>query len=125
MERILILAEIADKMPTLTELAVIAAVPAAVAGIARCYRRWMFAIVAIPVLAFLNLGSLLELRDPSFGGAVWHEMGSQYVYGTFFAINVPFGLAVALVTVGRLQSNEMLRCSSKAIRASEAQGSSR
>ena len=88
MGRILVLAEIADKMPTLTALAVISAAFATVAGIAGCYRWWIFAIVAAPVLVFFNLGQLSELNDPMFGPAVWNEMGSRYVYGSIFSLNV-------------------------------------
>jgi hypothetical protein len=95
MGSIAILAEIADKMPTLTETVAVSTVVACLASGAARIRWWAFAVVTFPILAIYDLGLVSDLCDPTFAPALWREMGAEYVYGQFLAVNGPIVLAAA------------------------------
>lgn len=101
MESFVILAEVCDKMPTLREIATISGALALISAVGGCFRWWAFAVLALPVLPFGNIGLAARLVEPGFGPVIWKEMGARSVYGEFFALNVPYVVAGAIAAAIR------------------------
>lgn len=94
----LLLAEISDKMPTVTETTVVACVIALVALGLGLLRRWLV-LVPAPLFIAYDLAQLGELREPGFGQCILNELGWRYVIGCFAGWNLPFLVAIGVVVL--------------------------
>lgn len=82
------LAEVADKEPTLAWLWTIAAI-LSIASFALCrWRRWA-AVIAIPAAALWLWLLVPEIHDRFVGPAILRELGRGYVIQTYFAAFMP------------------------------------
>jgi len=104
-----ILAEVADKEPTLAWLWTVAAV-LSVASFALCrWRRWT-AIIAIPAAVFWICLLLPEIRDRFVDPAILQELGRGYVTQTYLAAFVPMLFIVfGLLRKRREPSNQIMQ----------------
>jgi len=84
-----ILAEIGDKLPTLTGSLLLGVVAATVVTILAGRRLWL-GLLAMPVVAWWNWFLISELMEPGFGNLIVAEMGRSWVVGQFAAFNAPF-----------------------------------
>ena len=104
-----ILAEVADKEPTLAWLWAVAAI-LSVASFALCHwRRWA-AVVAIPAAVIWIWILLREIHDRFVGPAILQELGRGYVIQTYFAAFMPsLFLVLGLVCKRREPSNQTMQ----------------
>lgn len=100
-----ILAEIADKMPTVAEVWVLFGGLGLVLGGVTFFRR-SAAFVTIPVAAVIGAFSAYVtyheayLEDP-FRDAVWRELGATWVVSCFASAAVPFVAVVSVAVLSR------------------------
>jgi hypothetical protein len=95
---LLVLAEISDKMPTITGTTLVACLIACAGfGLSRL-RRWLV-LAPAPVFLLYDLALLAELQEPSFGPLIIAELGWDYVLGCLLGWNLPFVVAVAVVVM--------------------------
>ena len=93
---LMLLAEISDKMPTVTGTTVTAGIIALLAfGLSRL-RRWLV-LVPAPLFALYSLAMWEELHEPGFGNMVLDELGLGYVVGCFLGWNIPYAIALVVV----------------------------
>jgi len=92
----MILAEIADKVPSLAEIAAIAITVAIVAVLLGLIRKWMV-LLTLPVVVLGNWVAISELQDEWFGGAAVAEFGMDYIHFCFAVWNVPYVIALILI----------------------------
>jgi hypothetical protein len=83
------LAEIEDKLPTLTGALLLGVVAATIVTILAGRRLWL-GLLAMPVVAWWNWSLISELIEPGFGNLIVAEMGRSWVVGQFAAFNAPF-----------------------------------
>lgn len=103
-----VLAEIADKMPsTLSTLAISSIATAIAVGLARF--RWWLALVSLPFFGLWNWISYVELHEPGFGSQIVREMGYGYVVGQFVCINLPPVVGAWAVTRFRVSMIQQAR----------------
>lgn len=94
----LLLAEISDKMPTVTGTTVVACVIAIIAFALGLKRRWL-ALLPAPVIAFYDWALWSELREPGFGQLIISELGWTYVIACLAGWNLPFLVAGTIVAL--------------------------
>jgi hypothetical protein len=101
-----ILAEVADKEPTVMWLWTVAAIISAVSFALCRWRRWA-ALVAIPAAVIWIWILLPEINDPLVGPAILEELGRGYVMQTYFAAFIPLlFLVLGLIRKSREPSNQ-------------------
>ena len=84
-----LLAEIADKEPTLLTVWIVA-IALSLAAFAACsWRRWMV-VLPLSVAAVWAFAIISELRDPQLGPAISEELGWSYVLQAHLAACIPF-----------------------------------
>ncbi len=91
----MLLAEIADKMPTALETAAFASLLAA-SILALGMWRWWLVSLALPLSLWLNYGLYTAFSDPSFGLAIVTELGHDSMVGQVIAANLPFAVVLAV-----------------------------
>jgi hypothetical protein len=104
-----LLAEISDKMPTVTGTTVAACLIAGVAIGLGLIRRWLV-LLPLPIVVLYNLSMWAELHEPGFGGAIIRELGWSYVLGCFVGWNLPFPLAMGIVALRPRRYHEPGHC---------------
>ena len=80
-----LLAEIADKEPSLTKLWLILA-GLGMAGVLLSRFRWWAALLVLPGVAIFALAIVGEVTDPHVGPAIRQELGLSYVLQAIVAI---------------------------------------
>ena len=75
-------AEVSDKVASIPQLWITAAVAGVVAFLAGGY-RFTLGLILLPVSAFLILAGLEPVRDPFVGPAVVSEQGQAYVVAAY------------------------------------------
>jgi hypothetical protein len=103
-----VLAEIADKMPTVGDTACWACLLAALAcglGII----RWWLILPFLLLVAVSNYFQWSELHEPGFGEDIYSELGYQWIIGQFAAMNLPFLVAGLIVAWGNRRYRRMVR----------------
>ena len=88
-----LLAEVADKEPTITEIWCIAAFLSVIALVLGHLNRY-FGLAVLPFATIFAMGLLDELHDPFVGPALVNELGQSYPAQVYAASTSPF-LAVA------------------------------
>lgn len=83
------LAEIEDKLPTLTGALLLGVVAATIVTILAGRRLWL-GLLAMPVVSWWNWSLISELTEPGFGTLIVAEMGRSWVVGQFAVFNAPF-----------------------------------
>lgn len=83
-----ILAEIGDKLPTLTGSLLLGVVAATVVTILASRRLWL-GLLAMPIVAWWNWSLISELMEPGFSNLIVAEMGRPWVVSQFAAFNAP------------------------------------
>jgi uncharacterized membrane protein YuzA (DUF378 family) len=62
-------------------------------------RKWLIAILFLPLVVFCGIRQVLELNDPYVGGPIRQEAGLRYVALSYLA----FGSSLILLVVGTVQ----------------------
>jgi len=84
-----ILAEVADKEPTIIAIWCIA-VFLCVGGFLLCRWRRAAGVIVLPLAAVWAWGLFSEIRDPYVGPAILNELGRGYVAQAYLAALIPF-----------------------------------
>lgn len=107
------LAEIADKMPTAADTALVAV---AIALIALCFGRLhgLLMLAPLPLVLTYDWAMIQELREPGFGDTILSELGRCWVIAQFAGWNVPFVVVITLATVLRRRGRRRLIANSAA-----------
>jgi hypothetical protein len=105
----IILAEVADKEPSLRFFIFIGAVCILAAlPILKC--KWL-AVVAIPIAlawaAFVRLFVLSELDDPFVGPAIARELGQFYIFSVYGSAIIPFIVIAVLLLLPAKKSGPL------------------
>lgn len=96
----LCIAEIIDKMPTVTGTAISSMVCVGL-FVALSRVRWWLYLIPLPLIIWSNFGEWGQLHEPGFGQEIISELGWDYVIGRFFWINGPYVFAAAYVWMQR------------------------
>ena len=91
-------AEVADKVPSLTNMWVTTLVVnifACILGL----KKPLMALLVLPVSAFLIWGGLSELNDPWVGPAIRRELGQGYIDQSYYALAITVLGPVALFAI--------------------------
>lgn len=104
-----LLAEIGDKMPTVTCWMTAACIVALIALGFGLLRRWLV-LLPLPLIAFFDWGMWSELQEPGFGQAIISELGWEYVICCFAGWNLPFLAVVAIVMLRPRRFNKPGHC---------------
>jgi hypothetical protein len=95
-----ILAEVADKEPTITEIWCLAAVCCLV-SVVMCRWRRAASLVALSVATLWAWIMISELRDPFVGPAILRELGRGYISQAYFVAILPFvAIGIGLLRKG-------------------------
>lgn len=93
---ILILAEVADKEPSLAFFALLGMIFAVLVGAA--FRiRWWLCLLPLGLVIFINYAQVAELRTEPFGQQLINELGWARLAARFALLNAPIILVATLV----------------------------
>ncbi|MBL8879217.1 MAG: hypothetical protein JNG88_08865 [Phycisphaerales bacterium] len=95
----LLLAEIADKMPSLAGTTVVACVIGLISLGFGLVRRWLV-LLAAPVIVFYDWALWSELHEPGFGQLIIDEFGWGWIIGQLVGWNVPYSVSIAIALLG-------------------------
>jgi len=90
----LILAEVADKEPTITAIWTVAAF-LCIGGFVLCRWRRVAGLIALPLAALWAWAMFSEIHDPYVGPAILRELGRGYVTQAYVAALIPFVIAAS------------------------------